>query len=297
MRSKLCLFLIILSSSVVEAASYREKYASVLNHYQQIADHEKYDAALYLIDYMEGHRSPSGNGIKHYLQAIKEFKPRTDIGKLSKAWKDIHIEEETHMVSDSSLVNCDLLIKNIDEAFYSWKASPWKEHVSFKLFCEYILPYKVSDEYICPDWRVQLREAYQSKIEGVRDIKSAFSIIRREVLNNVRSSNTFTPYNLDPLSYEHIQRANCNQRCILLASVLRALAIPAAIDAVPFGADYSTMGHSWVALVLGEGATYTIYEDENTPKQNNRIDASVFLTDNASFDTSCFPFQIKNEKK
>lgn len=283
---------------VVNATSYREKYAAVLTYYQQKPyDRQKYDAALFLIDYMGGHQSPEGAGIRHFIQVVKNFKPKTDIGKLNRAWQECHKNATTKLVPDSSIISSEQLISNIDDAFDMWRSAPWYKDVSFELFCQYVLPYRVSNEHLSLDWRNTLRDAYQDKLQGVTDIKEAFAILRREVLSRVKNSHTFTPFNLDPLTYQQICRANCDQRCILLASVLRSFAIPAAIDVVPYWADYSTMGHAWVSLVLGEGQTYTAYEDDDYPHMNNKIDASVFLKDDSVIADIYCPYQIKKEKR
>lgn len=298
MKNKLFLSVIILLSVMTtQAATYLEKYAGVLAHYQQANCHQQYEAALYLINNMHGHTSPTGLGIEQYTNKIKAFPPKTNIGKLSKAWNDCHTGNSTQMVPDSSIIDNDYLIANIDDAFQTWQQTPWKSHVSFQLFYEYILPYKVMSEYISNDWRQQLRTAYQGLLDGVTDIKEAFVILRKEVMRRVSNSNSFTPFCLDVMSYEHIRRANCDQRCILLASVLRAFGIPAAVDYVPVWADYSTMGHTWVSLVLGRHETFTVYEDESYPKRFNRIDASQFIDDSTFLDTLHCPYQIKNKKK
>lgn len=289
-----CFFLLTLHSY---SLSYRAKYADVLKNYSiHIGDSLKYKAALYLIDNMGKHASPEGKGIECYLEAMQQCKPYTDIGRLGKLWRDCHHNAETEMMPDSSVVTPKQLIENIDDAFDMWQYAPWFQEVSFDLFLEYILPYRVSNEHYSPSWRSNLRKVYQVKIMGITDVKVAFTILRREVLSRISNSNSFTPYNLDVNSYEHICRANCNQRCILLASVLRAFAIPAAMDVVPLWADYSTKGHTWISLVLEDG-TYTVFGDDDTPRKYNKIDASVFLNDNGILDALKLPLQIKKEKR
>ncbi len=289
------LFYSLLSYGYSEA--YRKKYAAVLEHYQKIdIDQQKFDAALYLIDHMESHQSPEGQGIDLFLSSVRNYKPKTDIGKLGKLWSDCNDNMRINMLPDSSVVSCENLMSNIDDAFSIWRISPWYNDISFDSFCEYILPYRVSNEHFQPSWRKELRECYKNAIENVSDVKAAFTILRRRVLDSISNSNSFTPYNLDVLTYNHIRRANCDQRCILLVSVLRAFAIPAAIDGVPHWADYSTKGHSWVALLLADG-TYTVFESEDVPLCNNRIDASNFIKDSTSFEGLSIPFSIKYEKR
>lgn len=273
----------------------RERYANVLEHYR--GDSIKYKAATFLIDNMSVHKSPSGLGIASYICNLRKYPPRTNIGKLSREWKVCNpTGYETFLVYDSILVTDEYLIRNIDDAIETWQASPWKEDISFDVFCRYILPYKVSDEYITSDWRKALRTRYSQCIENVTDLKEAFVILRKEVLGRIRNSISYTPFCVDVLSYEYMQRANCHQRCILLASVLRAFGIPSAVDAVPVWADYSTMGHSWVSLVKNDEETYTVYEDESEARVYNKIDASLFIKDeNALTDLGKY-IDIKTEK-
>ncbi len=281
------------------ATTYREKYAAVLEHYRQNAqDGLKYKAALFLIDNMDGHQSPEGDGIELYQKKIMEFRSKTNIEKLSEAWKDCNSGNSgTRMMPDSSVVSCKYLIDNIDDAFSTWDKMPWKKEITFKQFCEYILPYRVKDEHLCEGWRLQLRQKYKSLLKNVTDMKSAFAIIRNNIFSRMVYAQTYTPYDLDVMSYEHIRRTTCEQRSLIFASVLRAFAIPVAIDNIPVWADYSTMGHSWVSLVMNDGATYTVYENDTVAKRYNKIDASRFLKDNHDFNLTGCPSEIKSEKK
>jgi hypothetical protein len=302
MKNKKFIFLLFLNfwTCPIVSAGYHDKYHEVIEKFSSHSeDSLKYRAAMFLIDNMDGHSSPNGNGIKKYVSIIQTLPPRTNIGKLADFWRQCHQRENiTKMVNDSSIVSSKELISNVEDAYTTWIKSPWKKDVPFDNFCRYILPYKVLDEYVIDCWRNQLRDLYKDVVAGQTDIKKAFVALRKAVLDKVKNSVTYTPYNLDVLSYEHIQRANCQQRCILLASVLRSFGIPAAIDNVPYWADYSTMGHSWVSLILINGKTLTVYEDEDEAKENNRIDASLFLKDtDGPLSVKNFLHNVKYEKK
>lgn len=279
-NSMFLLFLMFFYTNSLMAIGYREKYRGVLTHYQvEDRDSLKYKAALFLIDNMKGHESVSGEGIKEYIHQLRSFKPKTNIGKLSRAWENCNKKQNTLFVPDSMIVTDDYLISNIDDAFSAWETARWKKNVSFKQFCKYILPYKVDNEYLSVEWRKQLRELYGGVIDGANNVKEAYVLLYREVTKRVVNSNSYTPVALDVMSYEYMRRANCEQRCLLLVSVLRAFGIPAAKDNVLYWADYSTLGHSWVSLVLRNNKTYSMVNGKIcSMAKGHSIDASHFLS-------------------
>ena len=290
--------LITMFCSGFHAENYRERYADVIFHYQKNAsDSMRLKAALYLIDNMNGHRSPEGKEFDRYLDKLRQMRPRSNMGELERAWEEcVKDENAIKMLPDSSIITSQYLITNIDEAFDAWEKAPWKDDISFSLFCEYILPYRVHNEHLSEEWRKKLRNLYNGILSGVRDMNEAFVLIRQEVLKRVKKFSSFSPYVLDVMSYEHLQRATCSERCILMASVMRAFAIPAAVDMVPLWADYSASGHSWVSLVHSNGDTYTVYENDTLARKHNEIDASNLSMDFDGKQPPNFKYQIKTKK-
>ena len=139
--------------------TYQEKYSTVLQHYlQNENDSLKYKAALFLIDNMEGHKSPEGKQIEVFSAKIGEINTQNGIRELNEAWNLSGKEGGTMMVSDSAVVTPRLLISNVDAAFDSWESAPWKDEIDFTAFCNYILPYRCSNEHIGGNWRKAMKE-------------------------------------------------------------------------------------------------------------------------------------------
>lgn len=300
MKSKTFVILAILTccaNNLSAQMSYREKYADVLQHYSKSeSDSLKYKAALFLIDNMDGHLSPAGTAIDCYIQRIYTMRKTQGIRELRQAWNESLKGRSVQWSPDSALVSNGFLIDNIDESFKAWQQSVWRKDVPFAHFCRYILPYRINDEHIGAKWRKTLREQYAGIIDGVTDIRKAFAMVKDSVYKVIELSNPYCEYNLDPLTCNVIGRAECGQRCILLAAVLRALAIPAVVDVTPMWADYSQKGHGWVAVVLDNGDTYTVFEEDNIAKRFNPIDASLFLpTYHVTEQDNC-PIPIKDRK-
>ncbi len=276
---------------------YREKYINTLRHYSRYgADSLKYKAAVFLIDNMDGHVSPEGKSVNSYVARIRTMKKATGIRQLQAEWYVALKQGPVEYLPDSAVVTDSYLINNIDAAFDAWNSAKWKHDITFEQFCKYILPYRIYDEHLHDSWRDALRKQYAPLTKGVSDIRRAFAIVKDSVFKEVVLSNDYCPYNLDPITCNRIGRAECSQRCILLAAVLRALAIPAAVDGTPMWADYSNKGHAWVAMVANNGDTYTVYEQDKIAKKFNPVDASQFLPQyNIQHEDGCL-YDIKTTK-
>lgn len=288
---------VMMFSVVAAQPSYREKYADVLRQYsEQEGDSLKYRAAMFLIDNMDGHLSPEGEPMERYADFVCTIKKTTGIRELQAGWNDAAKGGTVAFMPDSAVVDNTFLKANVDEAFAAWEQAAWRDKISFGQFCRYILPYRVNDEHIGQPWRQPLRKQYGPLIEGITDMRRAFAIVKDSVFKAVVLSNDYCPYTLDPLTCQTIGRAECGQRCVLLAAVLRALCIPSVIDVTPMWADYSNKSHAWVSMVMASGDTYTVWEQDTVARQFNPIDASKFLPRYKIREQDHCPYLVKTSK-
>lgn len=292
MRKKIFIIIQVVCLSVCAQSS---KFSDVLSHYQN--DSLKSQATRFLLDNMADHCSPEGTAMDEFAMTLSGMKGKNSMKKLSQTWEHTPRKTEVVMEQDSNVVDYTFLVDNIDDAFTVWKSAPWAKDISFEHFCEYVLPYRVKDERLCRGWRKELRDCYGSMIYGVDDMKEAFEILYDTIMNSVELSNPHCPYAMDVLTLNSIKKATCNQRCVLLTSVLRAFAIPAAIDVVPMWGNYSDKGHSWVSLVRENGDTFTVFENERTAKRFNKLDASRFKNRYKVSPQDKCPFDVLTEKK
>ena len=297
MKRYILLFTITLCGTI-NICMAKSKYDDVIAHYSRTpGDSMKLKAAKFIIRNIHGHFSPEGNGMEEFINSIYAADHPQSQKALATAWNKAKGSARTSLVADSSLMDSQWLTEEIDQAFESWQAAPWANEITFDNFCRHILPYRVKDERICKGWRQQLRKAYSHAIANKKSMIEAFEAITDTIMKTIRQSNPYCPYSLDALTTNYVKKADCDQRCILHVAVLRALGIPAAIDAVPMWANYSQNGHSWVALVKSDGATYTIYDGEKEAKQFNKIDASRFSARyKITREDSC-PYDVLYEKK
>lgn len=291
------LFVFCSVSTNIYSQSYREKYFTVLQHYtQRGGDSLKYKAALFLINNMEGHESPEGRQIEVFKYKTRDLYTHNGIRELNEAWNLSGKEGSTVMVPDSTVISPRILISNIDAAFASWESAPWKDEIDFSTFCNYILPYRCSNEHIGDNWRKAMKDMYSHIILGETDMLKAFAKIKKAVYEDVVLSNAYCPYQMDVITTLRIGKAECGQRAIVLADALRALGIPSAIDFTPVWADYSSKSHGWVSVIDKNGVTYTVFEDDSIAKSFNPIDASIFIPRYRVKEDDHCPYVVKQTK-
>jgi hypothetical protein len=146
-----------------QAGSNQSELKNVIKHYSHHAsDSLKLKAAIFLIENMDAHYSyQSDQWEKFQLELDSLFKKETDPVKLDPLFDSIYKKydfSDARYISDLQTVKAKFLIRNIDEAFKAWQ-SPYANHLSFDDFCEYILPYRVSQEPL-GDWRKEFNQHF-----------------------------------------------------------------------------------------------------------------------------------------
>lgn len=189
------------------AGNNRKELEKVLLHYKdRKEDKLKLNAAKFLIANMDEHFFYTSEGLDKYytkLDSVFRLTPTFDHNTreqdslLGVLWQT----KITNLkfCSDLHYMTSDVLINNIDQAFEAWK-SPFAKGLSFKDFCEYLLPYRVEYEGI-DDWRLDYKKHILSHlgflidttcninkglITGLQSIKSKHFSIPKEILNDTR---------------------------------------------------------------------------------------------------------------
>lgn len=264
-----------LEKALYMAGENKVELFKVLEHYKQSPeDSLKLKAASFLIENMPGHGSAWSESIDSFRQRVNASDSLVWMNLQDEWWNQLHENNHPVFHPDVEYLSADFLIRNIDKAFDVWDESPWKADVDFDAFCRYILPYRFEQELLADGWRDSLYNEFHFLVEDVKSVKTAYEIVHDTVWKRLLSSYSFFPHSLDVVAIRHLKQAACNQRSLMLGSVMRALGIPAAMDCVQHWANYGHNGHAWVSLVTREG-TYSIYEDEWEAKINNRIDATI----------------------
>ncbi|MBP3788505.1 MAG: hypothetical protein J6I52_02685 [Prevotella sp.] len=242
----------------------------------------KYKAACWLMENITYHYSINNSSIIAFEKKILDSDIAFSKRLLNEWWRSLKGKDTNKVILDAQCIAPQFLKANIESAVSVWQNSPWNREVSFDTFCKYILPYRVSDEPLVAGTRDSLYRTYIHALEGITDVKKAFSVIHYLLKDKIKTADLEFTHNPSALVMEKIQMGSCLQRAIHEVSVMRSLGIPAAVDGVPYWANYSIKGHSWVSLITDDG-TYCLPEkdsydtpSDSLPQKLSYIDSSIF---------------------
>lgn len=255
------------------AGENKSELKSVLRHYRNVdQDPEKLRAAKYLIANMPAHYSyrdtaainsyysivisilgtgPSPDWQRDTLRTISD---RDFAGVTSK------------VVSDVRIMNADYLIYSIDHAFTQWKTKPWAKHLTYDEFCDWLLPYKVTDLQSLDAWRDTLSSNYCDSLNTIPDgdeqrnsIYGAIEIARNEIHTKqsvighrvIWEDRSGIPLR-SAATWVRMTYGTCLDYVTMGTAVFRSLGLPAAVDQVPVWGRNSD-GHSWYVFPSDRG--------------------------------------------
>lgn len=248
----------------------------VLNYYEADDPNEmKREAAEFLIENMAGHGSVASPAVDSLACKVRQTE-KINTDSVQTWWKTYKRYDTSAKELDSQTLKADFLIDNIDQAYKVWQTSPWRGEVSKSLFFRYVLPYRLREEPLAEiGWRDSLYQRYHPLIEGVTDLNRAFAIINKSIHKEFAMRDISFPYSLNVLDAGKMRIGKCAHQCQYIALVMRSLGIPAVVDDVNRWANYSMVGHSWVALVKQDGV-YTVIDGDSIARRGNPINSTVF---------------------
>lgn len=251
-----------LEEALVLAKNNRQELEKVLIFYKD--DSLKLDAAKFLIKNMPGHYSYT-EAVDTYYNAVEVLvdkkypikDTRDSLEKLAMRF-DASVFET---VPDVEVVKAELLIATIEEAFMHWKYGNWTTQLTYKDFCEYLLPYKSTELQPLDNWRTFYLAKYDEGLDELQycDLYKN-SLVRAVCEVNRNMKNGVRPYLLEydaPL----VQRLStkirlpfgvCDDYVQIATSILRSNGIPVAVDFTPQWAARAS-GHSWNVILPNNG--------------------------------------------
>lgn len=255
-----------LTEALVFAGDNRGELERVLAHYSANHDNAlKLKAAEFLITNMSAHFSYS---YPKYLESYcNEIADSVTVD--NPAGVNVEIMERIsnrydHNVfrqyeSDLKLITAEYLIDNIERAFNVWQNGEWAVHLSFDDFCEYILPYKVSNSQLLDNWREYAEPLFKSDLDMLHladlyknSVFHASTRISKQLINLNKQVYPAAGINMFPIqkigTLAKMPLGNCSDYTMLATAVMRSKGIPIAEDYTPQW-PFQAGAHSWSVLL------------------------------------------------
>ncbi len=253
-----------------QAGKNRAELEKVLQHYE--SDSLKLAAATFLIRNMPYHIGFcdtlfTPNGISYMPDIIYSGHDEAQIKHVFDSLFHCGYYIRRIKVRDVEVMTSDFLIDNIECAFEVWN-TPWAEKLDFDAFCRYILPYRASNEPLCP-WRRKMLRKY---LPMVRSSQVATPVDACMLLNDSLKGR-FDFVGMLPVysSVEMVDRykqSNCEGLALYFIFLLRSVGIPVAIDCTTWAK--SEDGHSWCSVMDNEGEWHGFAASEMSCEEHRK---------------------------
>jgi hypothetical protein len=272
---------IVLSS----AGPNQRELEEVIKHYDKESDSLKRNAAYFLIEQMRFHHSYKGSVLDSYdviFDKIRKYEKITPLKgnihfPIVNSWSDSiikahgfpHIKVLSKQF-DHQVISAEILIENIDCAFEAWNY-PWCKHLTFKEFCEYILPYRFQDEHL-ERWRPIYMKTFKWLIDSMgvsNDPVRACASINRDIRKWFRFNEDLSVYPtaISPLNLLKAKMGRCLDQAGIANFAMRAMGIPVVHEIIPQWGDRS-MGHDFSAVLDKNRKFHAFLGGELDPGQN-----------------------------
>ncbi|UCE23934.1 MAG: transglutaminase domain-containing protein [Candidatus Zixiibacteriota bacterium] len=264
-----------LEKALEAAGDNRPELEKVLKHYE--GDPQKHDAAVFLIENMEGHcyvtyvlHDTAGDVVPFDVLSYPNYDSLEAAVRIIEDNRGELDYRRDERFDDLPAIQSDFLINHIDYAFRAWKEKPWAKGLNFEQFCEYVLPYRGSNEPL-EEWREFFWLKYENletAMANPSDPLEAASLINDDVKSW---------FKFDPRYYYHPtdqgladmlknKMGRCEDMTNLTIYAMRANGLAVTSDYTPYWAN-SGNNHAWNAIVTGDGKVVPFMGAEANPGQ------------------------------
>lgn len=272
------LFVMVVNASSEDLQVDRIKYAEVLKHYsRQSSDSLKFRAALFLIDNIGLHFTVQSKSLDCYYSKLANIECVYNYPECKEhiyALADSIVPDISYeRISDNKVISSQYLIDNIDDAFDKWQKGSFSQHLNFAEFCEYLLPYKLTNERV-ENWRTELYAQYKRGLESIVPVDdkkySAYwgatqvnDIIKQDKIH-IQNVPYIGNVNLPISVLKNLKMGMCNDYAFKTAYVMRACGIPVCVDFTP---QWPTRPHShhWNVVLDNSGKNIPFMGAESNP--------------------------------
>ncbi|MCF0185371.1 MAG: signal peptidase I [Bacteroidaceae bacterium] len=300
-----------LDAALKQAAENRSEIEKVLEHFK--GDPLRHSAAQSLISGMLWKYSldtSSTTQNTRFYKALSEYLGKNKFYGVSGLYDVSDSIESLHgrpicvpkYTKDLQTLGSEFLIRHIEKAVSAWKTSPWKEDVSFEIFCDHVLPYRVynswwegAGDYLLKEYSDSLEiwkglGLYEAAGRIESAVQSSFTIDGQFFRERPFLSPTFFGNTLEA------KIGVCYDANSAVITLMRSMGIPADICTIPYWGN-SNASHYWTQVV-GEPVKglYDNSQMDFRTEEDELVNNSFWFKGGTIEDTTGIPSEVQLRK-
>jgi len=264
-----------ISEVLKKAGANSKELEKVLKHYESDPDTLKLQAAYYLIGNMDGHGYAT-----YYLHDSLDEKITFNVNDFASYEEllnsldsiesikgSLDFDKDT-LILDMDVITADYLTNQIDLAFDAWREKPWAKKLAFHDFCNYVLPYRGSNEPL-EDWREYFMDKYngiQSQMKNPENAIEAASIINSDIRSWFKFDRRYYlhPTDLGLKEMLKTKMGRCEDMTNITIYAMRANGLAVTSDFTPYWANAGN-NHAWNAIITTDHGVIPFMGAEANP--------------------------------
>ncbi len=263
------------TGALKKAGANSAELEKVISHYNSADDSLKLKAAYFLIGNMEGHsyvtyywKDTLGKALEFDPLAYPNYDSLTaDFKRLEEKHGTVDYDKK-EAKEDLDVITGDFLIDQIDKAFVAWREKPWAKKLTFEQFCQYVLPYRGSNEPL-EKWRETFLLKYRDlpgKMKDSTDPLEASKLINNDVKTWFSFDERYYFHPTDQGMTEMLSghKGRCEDMTNATIYAMRANGLAVTSDYTPYWANCGN-NHAWNAILTPDGKVIPFMGAEANP--------------------------------
>lgn len=266
-----------LEIALQQAKDNKEELIKVLKHFE--GDSLKYRAACFLIEsmpYYYSYQGPLLDSVKATMVKAFNYKNQILPDELKYKWRSFDYRTQKK-VYDIEIISADYLIRHINHTFQVWNSRPWAKDYSFEDFCEWVLPYRISDEPL-EAWNEEYYRHFSDTVASLYKgggMRGWINAVSDAVSAKFGYNTDFTLPHLGAKYLLHHRTGSCRERNDFLTYVMRSLGIPITIDKYYYSPSNQS-SHTWNAVRDSIGRLIPVWDIYRLEKSDGRKKGKVY---------------------
>lgn len=214
--------------------------------------------AAFLYQHMKYHSFAGNPRLHEYVAFVNKFSGFPNAIEKEFAAKNAGVFKEQGRVYDVNIIDTGYLRDNLERSLDVFNRTAWKKDISFDIFCNYVLSYRVADEPVeVVNWKEEVGNTFFTCAGDMilrSNLNDAVAFMYRwmgDCQQNFRYKFGAAALNIPLLPVRSTMKTpvgSCREFSHKTVAILRSVGIPAAIDFTPNYCNINS-DHQWAAII------------------------------------------------